>query len=670
MELAFCIEDREDGLQPLPSQLNLATNEARKYWYSLADEAMACLGNDNLLEATLPQDILCKVPALPASQLALYEVLVSESGTKAILTAASSTMRPTETERCNARNTTKEVQSALLVGIQSPIACHLTGACFEQFGVNGSDGRKLPNFTGILSLAWAYILSSRLVELQQQHGAEVSYTGSSASWQRHDLMDHKMEDVTAIEIEIGEVDESTARWWAAILAPRQGWKTYIFKKKGEAYFSPWSLSLDKGPEFRVIWQNVDSHASVSAISPPSSQTALRLLAHFCSLHGLGKQFYAAFFAALTFPTHKQLEVTIELPLPVVTQSQVVHPSEKQSIDGFLSLGNDIPFFMTLSCNHSVVMSSLCGSFWEPNIPCSLVSPWLHPVLEEIPKASGICEKPGRYYEMIAIMCGKRRPRLSGLWIGAALSGLVPKVLESIRSGTPPLDPNGFPWTSSPQSFIDLPGLGPYFHGDTSGNQVIRRDDAWRLLYLPTPEYDGLYYNSLPFSPWPPIGQTVEKNCALRVRAHRSCPRHRLAYTHWTWQLQDGTCLNDRGFSLRDPSHPQGTSYVQSQRNGGSRYPNIPLSLSQHASREASLEIFRWVLANHEGKPPSEPIYDHEWLAGCDDSDECYVEEQDDSSCEISHLDEREACQREQNTHGNSTPTLPGSQIMEWIENNT
>lgn len=548
MDLVFCIEDREDELQPSPSQLDLATNEARKYWYSLANEAMAHLDNDYPLETTLPQDILCKVPALPASQLALYEVLVSESGTKAILTMASATMRPTETERCNARNTTKEVQSALLVGIRSPIACHLTGACFEQFGVNGSDGRKLPNFTGILSLAWAYILSSRLVELQQQHGAEVSYTASSASWEHHDLTGQLTEDVTAIDIEVGEVDESTARWWAAILAPRQGWKTSVIKREGEVYFSPWSLSLDRGPNFRVVWQNVSSRAPVSATcSPPSSHAALRILAQFCSLRGLGKQFYAAFFAALTFPTHKQVGVPIELPLPIVTQGQVVQPLEKQSINDFLSISNDMPYFMALSCNHSVVMSSLCGSFWEPNIPCSLVSPWLHPVLEEIPKASWICEKSGRYNEIIALMCGKRRPPLSALWIGAALSGLVPKVLESIRSGTPPLDPNGFPWTSSPQSFMDLPRLGPYFHGDASGNQVIRRDDAWRLLYLPTPEYDGLYYNSLPFSPWPPVGQTVEKNCALRVRAHKSCPRHRLAYAHWTWQLQDGTCLNDQGF---------------------------------------------------------------------------------------------------------------------------
>ena len=325
--------------------------------------------------------------------------------------------------------------------------------------------------------------------------------------------------------------------------------------------------------------------------------------------------------------------------------------------------------MALSCNHSVVMSSLCGSFWEPNISCSLVSPWLHPVLEEIPKASGICEKPGRYHEIIALLCGKCRPRLSALWIGAALSGLVPKVLESVRSGTPPLDANGFPWTGSPRSFMDRPGLGPYFHGDTLGNDVIRRVDAWRLLYLPTPEDDGLYYNSLPFSPWPPVGQTVEKNCALRGRAHKSCPRHCLAYAHWIWQLQDGSCLNDQGYRLGDPSHSQETSYVQAQRNDGLQYPHIPLSLSQDASREASLEIFRWVLANHEGKPPSEPICYDEWIAGCDDSDECYVEARDDSSSEI-NLNDRESCLREQNIHYNSIPASGGIQIMEWIENNT
>ncbi|KAJ5917497.1 hypothetical protein N7466_011051 [Penicillium verhagenii] len=664
MDLAPCNEDREDELQLSSPQLGLATNEARNYWYSLADDARAHLHNVNLLEMVSPQDILCKVPAFPASPLALQEVLLSESGSKAIIAMASSTMRPTETDKCNTRDTTKEVQSALLVGIQSPISCHFTGTCFEQkFGVQGGDGRKLPNFTGIISLAWAYILSSRLVESQQQQGADISYTSSTAIWQHHDI-----EDMTAVEIEIGEVDESTARWWAAILAPRQGWRTFLLKKEDEAYYSPWSLSLDKGPEFRVVWHDNRTHCPISAVSPPSSQTAMRLLAQFCLLHGLREQYHAAFFAALTFPTHKHLEMAVELPLPVVTQIHLARALDTYQVNEFLSLSKDIPSFMALSCNHSVVMSSLCGSFWEPNIPCSHVSPWLHPILEEIPKAPWICEKPGRYHEIIALICGQRRPHLRALWIGAALSGLVPKVLGYVRSGTPPLDPNGFAWTSSPQSFMDLTGSGPYFYEDISGNNAIRRADAWRLLYLPTPEDDGLYYKSLPFSPWPPVGQTVDINCALRIRVHKSCARHRLAYTYWTWRLQDGSSLNDQGFSPGDPSYPEEDSFVQSQRKDNSRYPNIPISPSQDASREASSEIFRWVLANHEGKPP-EPVYEHEWIEGCDISDGYCSETRDEPSSENSYLNEEESCLRGRNIDGSLFPVLRETQVMEWMENN-
>jgi hypothetical protein len=34
---------------------------------------------------------------------------------------------------------------------------------------------------------------------------------------------------------------------------------------------------------------------------------------------------------------------------------------------------------------------------------------------------------------------------------------------------------------------------------------------------------------------------------------------------------------------------------------------------------ASCEIFGWVLANHEGRPPSERIYDDAWLVDCQSS---------------------------------------------------
>lgn len=324
-------------------------------------------------------------------------------------------------------------------------------------------------------------------------------------------------------------------------------------------------------------------------------------------------------------------------------------SNEESISEYLSVGNCLAYYMALSCNHSVVMSSLFGSFWEPSIPCNLVSPWLHPVLEEIPKASRIAGNLGRYHEIIPIMCGMRRPRLLALWIGAAFSGLVPRVIDYVRSGTPPLDPNGFSWTASPQSFMDFSGSGPYFHRDASGDSAIRRVDVWRLLYLPISEDDGLCYNSLPFSPWHPLGETVEKNCALRVRAHKSCPRHRLVYTYWTWQLQDGSSLNDQGFWPGEPDDFQQLSYVRSQQNANFDYPTVPLSPSQDASREASLEIFRWVLANHEGKPPSEPIYDDVWIAGCGYSGESCLEAVDTSNSEIGSLNDEVISLRGQKT---------------------
>ncbi|KAB8270492.1 hypothetical protein BDV30DRAFT_215033 [Aspergillus minisclerotigenes] len=51
--------------------------------------------------------------------------------------------------------------------------------------------------------------------------------------------------------------------------------------------------------------------------------------------------------------------------------------------------------------------------------------------------------------------------------------------------------------------MDLPGSGPYFSPGACGENVIQRADAWRLLYLPTREEDGLHYENFPFSPWHP-----------------------------------------------------------------------------------------------------------------------------------------------------------------------
>jgi hypothetical protein len=105
---------------------------------------------------------------------------------------------------------------------------------------------------------------------------------------------------------------------------------------------------------------------------------------------------------------------------------------------------NLDYYMTLSCNSEAVISSLCGTFWESGVPCNLVGPWLHPILNETPEQQDISEISGLHAEIIAIIGGIRRPTISALWSGAAVGGLTPTVLRRIKRGRPPLDPVAFP----------------------------------------------------------------------------------------------------------------------------------------------------------------------------------------------------------------------------------
>ncbi|KAB8201777.1 hypothetical protein BDV34DRAFT_202037 [Aspergillus parasiticus] len=107
------------------------------------------------------------------------------------------------------------------------------------------------------------------------------------------------------------------------------------------------------------------------------------------MHNLGDQFYAALAAALIFPTHNHHKITIELPFPTTDARRSQIALSDISAEKYMAIDNKIPFYISLGCNHNVVVSSLCGSFWEPDIPCNLVSPWLHPVLKELPYKDGV-----------------------------------------------------------------------------------------------------------------------------------------------------------------------------------------------------------------------------------------------------------------------------------------
>ncbi|KOC07923.1 hypothetical protein AFLA70_129g002580 [Aspergillus flavus AF70] len=311
-----------DQPKPTAQPVKNALDKARAYWHDLADNA------SSLDRSISPEEMLFRVPALPARPIKISTVSFGSSSPKAVLSAASSISRVTE-------------------------------------GSKRSVGEK------VKETPWAYILSARLVEMQQQKGSEILYTDAQAPDICRTLGD---ELPTDFNVNIGKVDSGAARWWAALLAPGQGWKVIFTQQENTSYAVPWSVVLHGKQCIGIVWEDIGITVDGDQCDdPPTSQAALSILTKFCLMHNLGDQFYAAFAASLMFPTHNHHKITIELPFPTIDAPKSQITLSDTSAEEYMAIDNKIPFYISLGCNHIVVVSSLCGSFWESDIPCNLVA---------------------------------------------------------------------------------------------------------------------------------------------------------------------------------------------------------------------------------------------------------------------------------------------------------
>ncbi|KGQ01717.1 hypothetical protein PAAG_11565 [Paracoccidioides lutzii Pb01] len=564
-----------DQLELDPQQLEAATEKCREYWYCLAAMAISRCREGLPPASTNPRNMLNRIPAI-------------RTGLGNII---SSTWRITEAANCGVAEKVREVQGLLQIGSQAPIPCIFGGESFRQWIGSSDEARGAPIYLGILAIGWSYILSAHLVEMRGE-GAEMSCTNSRVTAY---LQEAERVNAPLFIVDLGELDEEEARWWAAILAPSEGWRAIVSQRKMESIWLPGNSLIHH---------------------PPSSRKAFEYLARFSSRHNLGSQFLVGLTTAMTFPTHNYHGTVVQLPLPAESTGQQKNTSLKSSTPDWATVSDQLSYYITLSCSLEVVISILCGMFWESDVTCNMVSPWLHPILREVPEGQGIARTPGLYHEILAIMCSFRRPQVFTLWLGAVASGLTPTILCQVARGRPPLDANAFPWTGCPQSFMDVPGSGSYIcEGSTD---KVRRADVWRLLHLPPVTEDDLHYESRPFTPWAPIGDTTVRNCVSRVIVHLNCSRHNFGYQHWNWTLEDGTVIEDQGYEST-----AGDSFPEESNLNMDMIADLVFhqkSLDQEASREASLDIFRWVTVNGEGTPP-EKVYRDAWVQFEDDSDE-------------------------------------------------
>ena len=479
----------------------------------------------------------------------------------------------------------------------------LSGNSFRKWIEREEDDQ--PNLLAVLALAWSYILSARLVELQGSDISILTYTETAAPIYRGD------KNPSSVSVDIGGVDSRTVRWFAAILAPGVGFQIALDREQSYSRHGPWaySLAMHASP-FSIKCREDHEGPKISDDTTLTSHQALQSLIDFGNRYGVSShQLHAALATALLFPTLNYLKV--KSTLPCLTAGNPKSSPAKIGNEALDRLFDDLPYYITLSCGGDVITSSLCGVFWNPHIPSNIVSPWLQPLLDF--KKTKICQSaPGRYNEILAVMSARRAPSIAYLSVGAAISGLTSTVLEQVLTGQPPLERHAFAWTGVPQSFMDLAGEGEYC--ETHFSRVyIRRSDCWRLRKLPPTVDDDLHYGVGPFTPWAPPGYGLWKNCPLRVQIHRNCERHGLAYAGLTWSFSNGLVLED------DLGRDSVVPHIPKDR----LYPDVSHDLqfldNEDTSIEATRASFRWVLDNGEERPP-EDAYKDAWLLGIGDED--------------------------------------------------
>jgi hypothetical protein len=188
-----------------------------------------------------------------------------------------------------------------------------------------------------------------------------------------------------------------------------------------------------------------------------------------------------------------------------------------------------------------------------------------------------------------------------LWMGAVISGMADVIFQQVRIGLMAVELNASAWTATTHSFISLKPEGLCGKDGTE----ISRSDECQLLYLV--EAEG--HSRLPISPWKPFGTTTLCDTDIDVRRHARCTGHYLQYISWSWDLYDGTALDDPGFITDEGNRETSAATVEICSLD---LPKDRFLKSEMLSEVATRSIFCWL--RHSGWPRREKeFYCHSWI---------------------------------------------------------
>ncbi|KAF5025164.1 hypothetical protein F66182_2740 [Fusarium sp. NRRL 66182] len=286
------------------------------------------------------------------------------------------------------------------------------------------------DYLAILVPAWTYILSARWTEIMPG-SCTLAYTRHQAAY--HDGAARCKDRQSLINIDIGNASSEEARWWAAVLAPGQGWQAHM-KLEQNAFLSPWSIHLQSSTGFVLIHALDDVPASRPAAS---FLDAITYLNNFCTRHNLVDQSHAALASVLLLPSMSSFH-TFRLPAPRISDLSNATDVPTGYPDGTLQhdwihKDHHIDKLLTLSCNTRGIRPMLLSAFYEPSVECNAVTPWLQGTLASIKHLAG------HNSYLTTRMCMERAPSVAFLWLGSLILGVQEKLLQDWKPfGTTPL----------------------------------------------------------------------------------------------------------------------------------------------------------------------------------------------------------------------------------------
>ncbi|KAL5041934.1 hypothetical protein BDW71DRAFT_217353 [Aspergillus fruticulosus] len=412
------------------------------------------------------------------------------------------------------------------------------------------------NHIYVLVFAWSYILSARWAQLMPE--ATLAYTDSKA------YPSDKPQEQDSAVVDIGVADDEAARWWAAILAPEEGWEAYITIGK-DKFRSPWSISLPANPKFSLSYDNNHYLLLDTAIS---AATAFRFLYDYCALHDIVDQGYAALSAVLLLPLLHGSRKDVVLPRPKFSHKQKCKVGAAKC-----NIQLDLAWVQE---GRSLLSSVL----YEPGIACNVVSPWLQSIFAVVNSVED--------NRILVYMLMSRVPHLAFLWLGGAMLDIHKDVLRDGQFGLIPTEPHAAVWSGTMQSFMQEP-IRP------AVNNSILRSDECRLLYLTQEER----HTRWPICQWRPFGATALKDTEIDVRLHANCTGHGVQYVGWKWTCRDGRAAHQTSKPALAPTSLPAEPVI----------PNITVRYEaldhgeESASENATRSIFGWLRV--EGYPPGE-----------------------------------------------------------------